>query len=591
MPVVPDASPASGETRVLLIEDNASDRRLIEQYLLELPYAIHLETAENITEGKSKADKDNFDCILVDHLLPDGNSLALLKQMTDAHNDPAVIVMSRTDNRDVQQKILAAGASDLINKNYLSKSMLGRVISHAQDRQTFIQKIYKQEEENQRLMAALRDTNAHLDELVELRTAQFKIAQQVAKEKAKQAEQASRVKSEFLATMSHEIRTPLNGVIGMLDLLRTTTLDDEQQEFVTTAQTSAEILLALINDILDISRIEAGRFELEDYAFDLREIIEQVGRILKSRAEAKGLFFTVEISPLLYPQVVGDAVRLRQVLVNLGDNAIKYTDRGNVILRAEQLTEAPDGKEEHGNQTWVRFTVKDSGIGIDPELHQKIFEPFTQVDSSITRRFGGTGLGLAIVHRLVEMLGGDIRVESALGKGSVFTCEMPLIKCAVNESVEGVDRHPSFFDEERLPEKNVKQRKDMYVLLVEDNPTNQLVATNTLEKLGYKYVDCVETGLEALALIKTSPCDLVLMDCQLPEMDGYEVTRRIRQWEKENHLPPKPIIAMTANAMASDRQRCLDAGMSDYIAKPIMMKTLQEVLSLWNTDNAFGIEQ
>ncbi len=448
--------------------------------------------------------------------------------------------------------------------------------------QSLIQKFYKQEAENQKLMSALRDSNAHLDEMVELRTAQFKIAQQVAKEKAKQAEQASKVKSEFLATMSHEIRTPLNGVIGMLELLRTTALDDEQQEFVTTAQTSAEILLALISDILDISRIEAGRFELEDSEFDLCELIEQVGRVLKPRAEAKGLCFSIEISPL-YSQVVGDAMRLRQILVNLGDNAIKYTDRGEVILRVERLAKVPDAGDRDEQKTWVRFTVKDSGIGIEPELQQKIFEPFTQVDSSFTRRFGGSGLGLAIVHRLVEMLGGEIHVESMMGKGSVFTCEVPLIKSAVSESITVVHQSQSFFNERCLPEPNIKQRKDMYVLLVEDNPTNQLVASNTMEKLGYKYIDCVETGLEALALIKTSPCDLVLMDCQLPEMDGYEVTRRIRQWEKENNLPPKPIIAMTANAMAGDRQRCLDAGMSDYIAKPVMMKSLQEVLSRWNT--------
>lgn len=714
-------TPAGTETRVLLIEDSPSERMLIEHYLQQLPFAIHLDTAETLRDGKQKIDAGKFDCILLDYWLPDGNSLPLLKSMKESNNQAAVIVVSSSDDRDFQQTLLASGASDYIHKSYLNKSVLNRAIGYAQARQAFVQKIYRQEEENRQLMAALRDTNAHLDEMVELRTAQFQIAQQTAREKARQAEQASKVKSEFLATMSHEIRTPLNGVVGMLDLLEMTTLDDEQKEFLQTAKTSAQLLLSLISDILDISRIEAGRFELEDSGFDLRDIMSHIGQLLRSKAETKGLGFSVRVSPLLYPHLMGDAVRLRQVLINLGDNAIKYTDRGEVIITIQRMQKTDDQNSDH-EKLWMRFSVQDTGIGISPELQEKIFQPFTQVDSSFTRRHGGTGLGLAIVARLVDIMGGEIALESTPGKGSTFTCDLPFYKCRVHkaedvpllnlankkillveadahgregvrywlqqwgarvqavkngcsampwltgemeagvafdaafiaddlpdidgavlreaackvakatplhvvrivsESFSPVDSHyhamiskpvvaeelaaslaalgtleelllaasdaatSGFKDMPQEVSMDVKgsvgrHLQEKHILLVEDNPTNQLVAASILEKIGYGVIDCVDNGEEALELLLHRRFDLVLMDCQLPGMDGYEITRRIRDQEKQLLIEnPIPIIAMTANAMSGDRERCLEAGMNDYMAKPVVFNTLKEKVASW----------
>ena len=582
MPQISGSETAGSLTRILLIEDNPADRELITCYLQELPFAIEVEAVSSVSAGKQCFESKNYDCVLLDHYLPDGNSLQLLKEISEASKQSAVIVLSGVDHAQAQQDLLSSGASDFLDKSHLDRDKLERAIRYARARQAYVQKMLRQEIENKALLRGLRDMNEHLDELVELRTAQFKVAQQVAREKAQQAEAASKVKSEFLATMSHEIRTPLNGVMGMLDLLRMTKLDSEQSDYVKTAQTSAEILLALLNDILDISRIEAGKLDLESTEFGLVDLVEQVVRIMKPRAEDKGLAFNVETRALSNLYLHGDAVRIRQILMNLADNAVKYTERGSVSIDVQLQA----GKNLPEGKSWLQFKVRDTGIGIDPAYLEKIFQPFTQADSSYCRRYGGSGLGLAIVQRLLGMMGGSIRVESSPGKGSLFECQLPVVVTPV-QLEDGTPPYlvTAFHSSGAVPGgSSTNGLGAVKVLVVEDNPTNQVVLMNILEKLGLEYIDCVENGREALVMLQQHDYDLVLMDCQLPEVDGYDATRQIRQNEIAHGKQAIPIIALTAHAMAGDREACLAAGMSDYVPKPVDVASLEKVIEKWSKD-------
>jgi PAS domain S-box-containing protein len=374
------------------------------------------------------------------------------------------------------------------------------------------------------------------------------------------AESASRTKSDFLASMSHEIRTPMNAIMGIADLLAKTALSSEQDKYVQIFRRAGDNLLNLINDILDLSKVEASQLELERTGFSLNDHLEKVTEMVVARAEEKGLAMVCEIAPGVPNDLVGDPTRLRQVLLNLLGNAIKFTESGEVTLRV-----APDGNPSV--PTALRFTVSDTGIGIPGEKLGRVFERFTQADSSTTRRFGGSGLGLTICRRLVELMGGRIWVESEVGKGSVFAFAVPFeIAAAVNRPTAapvGTGLEPA------LPA--------LRILLAEDSPDNCIITIAYLEDTPYQ-VEIAETGAIACEKFRAGRYDLVLMDRQMPVMDGLTATRTIRAWEQENDRAPTPIIALTASALKGDREKCLAAGCTAFLTKPIKQEVLLQAI-------------
>lgn len=399
-----------------------------------------------------------------------------------------------------------------------------------------------------------------LEEMVEFRTRELAEAKE-------RAEAASDAKSRFLATMSHEFRTPMNGVLGMAQVLLESGLDEGQAEQARVIQDSAQTLLELLNDILDLSRIEAGRFEISEAAFRVRSCIESAIQMVQVRAEEKGLALLLEIDDRVPEVVLGDEIRVRQILLNLVGNAIKFTETGDVAVRVA-------GRRD-GAEYVLLIEVEDSGIGIAPEHLSTIFESFRQGDSSTTRRFGGTGLGLAITRELSRLMGGDVGVQSTVGKGSLFFTTFkvrPVDESALRPETAAVE---------------VATGIDARVLLVEDNRVNQAVGRALLAKLGCR-VEVANDGLEGVERSAKDPFDLILMDWHMPRMSGIQATRAIRHREEKEGLPRIPIVAMTGNAMRGDRERCLEAGMDDYLTKPVQKDELLRVLTAFAAPQPTG---
>ena len=375
------------------------------------------------------------------------------------------------------------------------------------------------------------------------------------------AEAATRAKSEFLANMSHEIRTPMNGITGTISLLRDSGATEEQREHFDTIQNCGDTLLQLINDILDLSKIEAGKLTLEQIAFSPEMLVQDTVAVISPTAQAKGLKVFQRCGPDLPQAVLGDPLRLRQILLNLLSNAVKFTEFGDVSVELSAVNRGSDSVE-------LQFTVRDTGIGISPDVQKSVFEPFMQADSSTTRRYGGTGLGLSISRRLISLMDGRMEIESEPGRGTCFRVFVTLQATTDRVGLRGSS-------EERI----LPAKRSLRILLAEDNGINQRVARLLLEKMGH-IVDVVADGKQAVVAVGSDVYDLVLMDCQMPVMDGYAATRAIRQLKLSNRIP---IIAMTANAMPEDRRRCADAGMDDYVSKPISIAHLQNAIAAAST--------
>ena len=455
-----------------------------------------------------------------------------------------------------------------ITLGFMAVLYLGYMTMAARQQLTTLRRSIRLGFENTALVESLGTANADADKLnrdLSAEVTRRSLVELELRAATERAEAANRAKSEFLATMSHEIRTPMNGLIGMLRIMRDSPLSAEQQEQVETAAGSANTLLDLINDILDFSKIEAGRLELESIAFAPATAVQNVADLLRSRATAKGLEFSVELDSRLPAGLQGDPTRLRQVLFNLLGNALKFTERGRVVLRATC-------QKFEERFTTVEFAVSDSGIGMDSEAVARLFSPFTQADSSMSRRYGGTGLGLAISRKLVEAMGGKIAVDSTPGSGSTFHFVLRFAHTGAAETA-------------RLREASGRYVAPALcgrVLVVEDDRVNQRVIAHFLKQMGLT-MSIVEDGHEAVQTATTASWDLVLMDCQLPGLDGLEATRRIRLKLAGRSLP---IIALTANASIQDRDECLAAGMNDFLTKPVRVELLAAAMQKWLPDSA-----
>jgi signal transduction histidine kinase/HPt (histidine-containing phosphotransfer) domain-containing protein len=568
--------------RLLLIEDNPGDALLLQRSLeTAYPGRYVIVRAATLAEAREALARETFQAVLLDLGLPDSQGMHSVDAVRAAAPALPLVAMTGLDDEDLASEAIRRGAQDYLLKGQVDAALVARSIRYAIDR-------------------------THAEERLRLLSAE-------ANRQARAAEAANAAKGQFLANMSHELRTPMNAILGMIDVALPKAVDPHLQDCLQTARESAGHLLALLNDLLDSAKIESGKMELESAHFSLRRMLDQVTRILSVRASEKGLCFCCRMPDETPDAVVGDRMKLQQVVLNLAGNAVKFTEKGDVTVSVEQLplaagereiaapeAEISDRKSQIANLKSdisnlksqisnlksetstpqpalciMRFAVQDTGIGISPSDRERLFRPFTQADASMARRFGGTGLGLSICKSLVELMRGRIWVESEVGKGSTFyfTVRLPLAK----------ELPPD-------PQAPLALPAPLRVLLVEDNAANQKLAACILQGRGHT-VEVAGDGSEAIRLTAHNRYDAILMDVQMPEMDGLQATAAIRQGERDrrggqggaSRSPSRPagrvpIVAMTAHSMRGDRQRCLAAGMDGYLSKPIDARELIETV-------------
>jgi len=520
--------------KILIVDDRIENLIALEKILEDIE--VDFVRAFSGNEGLMLSLKHNYALAIVDVQMPgmDGYEMvSIMHESRKTRHIPVIFVSAIYRKTDHILRGIESGAIDFISKPINDDVLRGKV-------RVFLE-MYNQNKEREDLIKQLEATRERLEV-----------------EKAK-AENATRAKSMFLASMSHEIRTPLNGIVGMIDILKHTQNHEKFSEYLEIIEISADNLLNIINDILDFSKIESNQIELEHIDFNLRDEVNTVIKLLGLKASGKGLEFGATVNEDVPEMVCGDSVRFKQILINLANNSIKFTEDGFVSINVGMHSSS-------GNKIKLLCKVTDSGIGISEDGKSKLFKEFSQSEKSTTRKFGGTGLGLAISKKLTELMHGEIGAESLHGKGSEFwfTAELTLAKHS-----DGI---------KELKQKSIKlPSKSFNILLVDDNVINRKVALFNLQKLGHR-VESAENGEEAVEKFKTGSFDAILMDIMMPVMDGYEATREIRKIEQENNFQPIRIIAMTANAEKGEMDKCIDLGMDDYISKPFRPENLEEKL-------------